>query len=177
MSGVTGPMTSTKPFYERTIADFSDEIITKAFLAQDGKGWYASLDVGPYHQVSDPDFTSYSQNREDAIAACANWFRNDQNGIGKYAPHFDNYDRHFRLQRWWHEKELMGTLNPNLRNEMIAAIKTARASLYNTSVTRGAPEEIYRLLREADKVLDRAQFKLEFTDPDNTAPQRYLSHL
>ncbi len=95
------------PFYKRTLDSFADDVITRSRPSSDGRGWYASLDVGPDSQVSDPDFCRYAKTQAAAIALCAAAIRSDAQGIGPYAPHrcFSDYDLHFRLMKHWAAKE------------------------------------------------------------------------
>lgn len=100
-------MNTAVPYFDRTLSSFEDEIITKVRLSQDRKGWYASLDVGPACYVSDPDFSTYAESREEAVRRCAVKIRQDALGIGQYAPHrcFEWYDLHYRLMKHWAAKE------------------------------------------------------------------------
>lgn len=99
-------------YWERTLDSFADDIITKCTDKLSESGFYnASLDTGPNHYISDPDFacSGYGKTREEAIAKCAAAIRADSKGIGKYAPHscFLGYDFHFRLAKYWAEKEAL----------------------------------------------------------------------
>ena len=94
------------PFYERDLDSFDDEIITAVRCGENGL-WYATLDVGSKSYVSDPDFSTCSQTREEAISACARRIRSNAKGIGS-VPHgllVPGYDLHFRLMKHWNSKE------------------------------------------------------------------------
>ena len=95
------------PYYMRTLDSFNDAIITSARPSTDGRGWYASLDVGPDRQVSDPDFCRYAGTKDDAVALCAAAIRANARGVGQHAPRgvFSAYDLKFRLMKHWAEKE------------------------------------------------------------------------
>lgn len=94
------------PYYERTLDSFADAVITRTIRSE--RNWYAVLDTGPYCETS-LDFSTCRPTEAEAIAACAAKIRADAKGIGKYAPHgllTPCYDLHFRLMRWWAEKEV-----------------------------------------------------------------------
>ena len=100
----------TTPYYERTLDSFADHTITKCTDKPSANGFYnATLDTGPNGSLSDPDFAphGYGKTREEAIAKCAAAIRADARGIGKFAPHscFQGYDFHWRLAKYWSEKE------------------------------------------------------------------------
>jgi hypothetical protein len=96
------------PYYERKPNSFADDIITKVSQGDNGL-WYATLDTGPNRALSDPDFSTCAETPEEATRRCAAAIRADAQGIGKYAPHGclkpGSYDLHFRLMKWWAEKE------------------------------------------------------------------------
>jgi hypothetical protein len=99
----------TAPFWERPLSDFSDDTITKVRQVSHG-GWYASLDAGPEERwASTPDFATCAATPEEAVRRCAETIRNDQIGIGKYAPHsiLSGYGL-FLLRKHWARKEESG---------------------------------------------------------------------
>lgn len=93
---------NTTPFYERTLDSFSDAVITSARQGNDSTLWYAVLDWGARSYPSDADFSTCASTREEAVALCAAKIRDDQKGIGKYAPH--DLDM-WRLCEHWVSKE------------------------------------------------------------------------
>lgn len=101
-------MTSTTPYYERTLDSFADHIITK--VRRTDSGWHAVLDCSFKTWVSDPDFSPYGYGSTALEAAnrSAKAIRDDAIGIGKHAPHkivTPGYDLHFRLMKHWVLKE------------------------------------------------------------------------
>lgn len=98
---------NTIPYFDRTLDSFSDETLTKVRPSQDRRGWYATLDVGSTQYVSDPDFSTYAENRDEAIRLCAAKIRADAQGVGQNAPHrcLTGFDLHYRLMQHWTEKE------------------------------------------------------------------------
>jgi hypothetical protein len=95
-------MSETKPYYTRSLDDFPDDVIARA--RQGERGWYAVLNSpNNIHGRSMPDFSSFGDTREEAIARCAKVMRDDDKGIGKYAPHscFRGYALHWILCAHW----------------------------------------------------------------------------
>ena len=100
---------SMTPYYKRMLDSFADGIITK--VVHGDHLWYATLDTGPYYKGFGPDFSSSGKTPEEAVANCAAKIRADAQGTGKFAPHdilTPGYDLHFRLMKWWAEKETNG---------------------------------------------------------------------
>lgn len=89
---------------DRSLDSFSDETITRCRPHDHGGGlWVASLDYGPHDPgMTGPDFARTAVGREQAVRLCAVAIRDDQHGIGKYAPR--NLDLWY-LMRYWTEKE------------------------------------------------------------------------
>jgi hypothetical protein len=99
------PESSGLPFWERDLDSFSDEIITRTLPPNPNDPsscWYAVLDIGPERWPSDPDFSTGAATREEAVAKCARKIRDDQLGIGKFAPHKLDL---WRLRKHWASKE------------------------------------------------------------------------
>ena len=93
-----------KPWYERTLNSFANNIITRA---SKGKTcWYASLDNRALTYAFPPDFSTGADTREDAIRFCSLKLRLDALGVGKYAPHnvFKSID-FWNLKDFWRKKE------------------------------------------------------------------------
>jgi hypothetical protein len=96
------PAVITESPYERQLDSFADDVI--CYTKQSAYGhWNAWLDVAPADDwPSTPDFLTGAENGIEAIRLCARKIREDQRGIGKYAPHdLDLYS----LRRWWTLKE------------------------------------------------------------------------
>lgn len=90
------------PWWERDLDSFADDIITKASKAETWEGWYASLDHGPTRWSGDPDFATAASTRDEAVRLCAKKIRDDQRGIGRFAPHRLDL---FNLRKHWATKE------------------------------------------------------------------------
>lgn len=95
-----------KPYYQRTLDDFPDDIIVRArqSTTPGGTYWYAVLNSPRNSRgYSMPDFSTCATTREEAIRKCADVIRKDALGIGKYAPHscLLGYDLHWTLCKYW----------------------------------------------------------------------------
>jgi hypothetical protein len=126
-------MTGRVPYYERDLASFADDIITRQARRSDG-GWHAVLDCGIVSQVSDPDFSThgYGSTRDEAASRCAHAIRQDALGIGKYAPHSvlkPGYDLSFRLMKHWDKKERFRSLGID-PNEMVRLARGLNQDLW-----------------------------------------------
>jgi hypothetical protein len=71
---------------------------------KDGGAWYATLDWGKY-PYGNADFSTGGRTKEGVIQECAKTIRNDMKGIGKFAPHFDDYDLSVVLLPYWRRKK------------------------------------------------------------------------
>lgn len=97
-------MDSLKPYYQRSLDDFPDDIIVRVRYIESTKLWYAVLNT-PNTRAGRamPDFAGCAKTQEVAIRNCARAIRDDAKGIGKYAPHscFVGYDLHWILCKYW----------------------------------------------------------------------------
>lgn len=66
-------------------------------------GWYAWVSLN-LRAMSDPDFSTGAQTREDAVRLCAAKIREDLRCIGKYAPHWGHYDLRYRIVPHWQRR-------------------------------------------------------------------------
>lgn len=126
-------MADRLPFYERDLASFADDIITRQTRNSDGS-WHAVLDCGLIPHLSDPDFSpyGYAATKEEAARRSAHAIRQDAKGIGKYAPHsvlVPGYDLSFRLMRHWDKKERFQRLGID-PNEMIHLARRTEDDLW-----------------------------------------------
>ncbi len=98
---------SSIPYFDRTLDSFADETITKTQIGKESRSWYASLDVGPTQYISDPDFLTYANTRDEAIRLCAAKIRAAAQGVGEHIQYrcLTGYDLHYRLMQHWSEKE------------------------------------------------------------------------
>jgi len=96
----------SKPFWQKTLDDYPDDIIVRTRAS--GRGWYAVLDSGFDSSPGDPDFSTFGETREQAVANAARIIRADAQGIGKFAPHsilVQPYSLHFQLCKHWELKQ------------------------------------------------------------------------
>ena len=89
-----------QPSYLRTMDSFSDEIITRTFQSQDGRYWYAVLDVGPKSWPHYPDYIRCDSDKGRAIKNCALAIR-----TGRLEERVGGYDLRFKFQEHWAKKE------------------------------------------------------------------------
>lgn len=85
---------------------------------KEGRVWYAKMDWGKY-AYGNADFSTGGRTEEDVVARCAKTIRDDMQGVGKFAPHFDNYTLKYDVLPYWRRKRATGKTETYLASSLL----------------------------------------------------------
>jgi hypothetical protein len=107
----------------REVGRLPDWVLVKVHVPdREGQAWYATMDWGKYI-YGNADFSTGGRTEDDVVARCAKTIRDDMRGIGKYAPHFDNYTLEYHVLPYWRRKKVSRKTETYLAGELVQVAK------------------------------------------------------